>query len=267
MKDAGQILNELLSERKASNPSYSLRAFARDIGLSAPQLSNVMSGKRGLSEGMASRVLAKLALDPREQSWFKTSLKAKFSKSGKDRSEAQNTVAALSAEVETKYLDLDLFRAVSNWYHFALIELIKISTGKNNSVSHFSERLGISETEINLALGRLMRLELISHPKKGYVASQDTVIADQGIPSEAVKNFHRQIIEKSIQAMALQTASERYGYSATLPVKVNSVERAKKLIKKFRSDFAKEISDHEGGEEIYGLSLQFFKLTQTKKEK
>ncbi len=263
MKDAGQILHELLSERKASNPSYSLRAFARDIGLSPPQLSNVISGKRGLSEAMVSKVLDRLALDPREQSWFRTSLKAKFCKSSKDRSEAQKKVAVLSADVDTKYLDLDLFKAVSNWYHFALIELIKISTGTKNSVQNFSERLGISEDEINLALGRLIRLELISFTKKAYVVNQDTVIADQGIPSEAVKNFHRQILEKSAQAMAFQNPSERYGYSAALPVKVKSVDRAKKLIQKFRTDFAREISDHEGGEEIYGLCLQFFKLTQT----
>ena len=50
-----------------------------------------------------------------------------------------------------------------------------------------------------------------------------------------------------------------------MPVRVKSLERAKKLLQKFRTDFAKEISDHEGGEEIYSLSLQFFRLTQQDK--
>jgi uncharacterized protein (TIGR02147 family) len=266
MKVASQILSEALSERKASNPSYSLRAFARDIGLSAPQLSNVMNGHRGLSPEMAEKVAARLLLTPLEKDWFRESLRASFSPSKTQRLLAKKRLTEFESENQTKYLEMDLFRIVSNWYHFALVELIKISKKQKNPIPFFAKKLGISENEIMLALQRLKRIELITETKQGWNVNQDTVIADQGIPTDAVRNFHRQILEKSIQALALQKPEERYGYSGTLPVKVKSVARAKKLIQKFRSDFAKEISDHEDGEEIYGFSLQFFRLTQTLEE-
>ena len=267
MKDASQILTEILSERKASNPSYSLRAFARDLGVSAPQLSNVMNGHRGLSPEVAKAISDMLSLDPRQKEIFTSSLKAKFSPSKAERVVAKTKLEDLTTDVETKYLDLDLFKVISNWYHFALIELIKISKKKTNPESWFAEKLGIPEIEVSLSLGRLERLELIQKISKGYQVNQDTVFAEKGAPTEAVKHFHRQLLEKSIQAMAFQGPQERYGYSAAMPIKVKSVDRAKNMIQKFRSDFAKEISDHEGGEEIYGLCLQFFRLTQKNTEK
>ena len=70
------------------------------------------------------------------------------------------------------------------------------------------------------------------------------------------------MLEKSIRAVALQTAKDRYGYSGALPVRIKSVERAKKLIQKFKDEFAAELSDQENGEEIYGFSFQFFRLSE-----
>lgn len=117
-----------------------------------------------------------------------------------------------------------------------------------------------------LALGRLERLELITRTGSTWQVNQDSVISEQAVPGDAVKKFHRQILEKAAAALAFQSSDERYGISHMMPVRVKSVDRAKKLIQKFRLDFAKEISDQEGGEEIYGLSLQFFRLTQTEKD-
>ena len=261
MKEASNILSEVLSERQASNSSYSLRAFARDIGLSPQQLSNVMNGHRGLSIPVAERIAKELNLDSHQKEFFIQSLKAKFSISKNQRIVAQAKLSELQTSGGSKSLQLDLFKTISNWYHFALVELIKISKGRKNTIEWFSAKLGIPENEVNLALGRLERLELISKTSQGWKVNQDTVVSDQGIPTEAVKNFHRQLLEKSIQALAFQNGDERYGSSSTMPVKVKNVNRAKKLIQKFRVDFAKEISDHEGGEEIYGLSLQFYRLT------
>lgn len=262
MKDASQILNEILSERKASNPSYSLRAFARDLGLSAPQLSNVMNGHRGLSPEAAETISSILSLDVRQKEIFTTSLKAKFSTRKAERVVAKAKLEDLNHESETKYLDLDLFKVISNWHHFALVELIKIARNQKNQIQWFTTKLEIPENEVRLALGRLERLQLIEKTTKGYRVSQETVIADQGLPTDAVRKFHRQLLEKSVQALAFQGPEARYGYSGIMPIKVKSVARAKKIIQKFRFDFAKEISDHEGGEEIYGLCLQFFRLTK-----
>ena len=261
MQEAREILSDALNERISINPGYSLRAFARDLGISPQLLSNVINGKRGMSADLATRIAGKINLSEYEKSVFLESLKATFSRSQAQRIVSKSKLQELEKTGTAKSLEIDLFKIISNWYHFALLELIKIS-GKNNKLSWYAKKLGISHNETASALERLERLELIARAKNGWNVNQDVVIADQGTSSDSVRNFHRQILEKANQALSLQTAEERYGSSSTIPVRIQSLEKAKKLIRDFRLKFDREISDPENGEEIYGLSFQFFRLTE-----
>ena len=58
-----KLLEALVSElfaRKNRNGNYSLRAFARDLDVSAATLSCVMSGRRDLSKRLAQRIKSRL---------------------------------------------------------------------------------------------------------------------------------------------------------------------------------------------------------------
>jgi uncharacterized protein (TIGR02147 family) len=261
MKEAKNILSEILSQRTATNASYSLRAFARDLGVSPQQLSNVINGRRGLGPSTAEKVVKRLGLDQTQKDFFLESLKAKFSKSKVQRVVSKSKLKSMMVDASTKNLEIEMFATISNWYHFTLLELIKISKNKKLTKSWFAKKLGIPESEVKLALGRLQRLELISKTESGWEVNQDVIIADRGISTEAIRNFHRQILEKAIGALAFQTHEERYGSSSTIPIKVKDLALAKEMIQKFRIDFDKAVTDSENGEEVYGLSLQFFRLT------
>ena len=62
MQEAREILSDALNERISINPGYSLRAFARDLGISPQLLSNVINGKRGMSADLATRIAGKINL-------------------------------------------------------------------------------------------------------------------------------------------------------------------------------------------------------------
>jgi uncharacterized protein (TIGR02147 family) len=262
MQTASQILQEKLLERQSHRPGYSLRAFARDLGLSPSQLSLVMNNKRGLSAPVTAQVVARLELDSRQAQSFECSMRAKFSSSSVTRKIAAAQLEHLRTQGQTRNLELDLFQSITNWHHFGLVELIKIGGRRRDARAWFSKRLEIPENEVALALGRLERLELIRRVGAGYEVNQESVLSDHPQPNEAIKKFHRQILERALAALAFQTSDERYGISNVMPTRVKNLPRAKKLIQKFRNEFAQEISDHEGGDEIYGLSLQFFRLTK-----
>jgi uncharacterized protein (TIGR02147 family) len=263
MKEAKDLLAEVLSERSAANPRYSLRAFARDLDVSPQQLSNVMNGRRGLGPELAEHVIQRLGLSGEERDFFLDSLRAKFSKSQLQRRIARTKINSIRASASTKDLELDLFKIISNWHHLALVELIKITPARRHTVSWFAKRLGVPESEIRFSLERLERLGLVSRTGKSWRANQDVVIADKGISTESVRNFHRQVLEKAIAALSFQTSAERYGSSSTVPVRVKDLDRAKSMIQKFRIDFDEALSAPDDGDEVYGLSFQFFKLTNT----
>jgi len=65
-KTASDFLTTIFNERKEKNPRYSLRAFARSLGVSSGQLSEILSGKRPLSHKLARRISIALALTDEE---------------------------------------------------------------------------------------------------------------------------------------------------------------------------------------------------------
>ena len=66
IKTAADYLIYIFNERKEKNPRYSLRAFARSLGVSSGQLSEILSGKRPLSHKLARRISIALALTDSE---------------------------------------------------------------------------------------------------------------------------------------------------------------------------------------------------------
>lgn len=257
------ILQRNLDERIAANSNYSLRAFARDLGLSPQNLSNIINGRRGIGESMALQLAEKLGLSSREQEHFRETSRALYSRSKTSRIAAKAKLLKFShaPALATVSLELDLFKVISNWYYFGLMELLKIS--KNKKISFLAERLGIPENEAALALSRLERLKLISKVGTTYRVNHDMILADFAIPGEAVKNFHRQMIAKATQAIQAQSETERYGSSSVLPMRVKDLQKAKSLIQEFRAKLAAEVTDSVAGEEVYGLSIQIFKLSET----
>lgn len=65
-KTASEFLICTFNDRKDKNPRYSLRAFARSLGVSSGQLSEILSGKRPLSHKLARRIAIALALTEEE---------------------------------------------------------------------------------------------------------------------------------------------------------------------------------------------------------
>lgn len=65
-KTASEYLIAAFQERKEKNPRYSLRAFARSLGVSSGQLSEILSGKRPLSHKLARRISTSMSLGEAE---------------------------------------------------------------------------------------------------------------------------------------------------------------------------------------------------------
>ena len=64
------FLRETLIERVRKNPSYSLRAFAKGIGISPAMLSLVQSGKRNFLPDNAAKIARRLGLTGTEAEYF-----------------------------------------------------------------------------------------------------------------------------------------------------------------------------------------------------
>jgi plasmid maintenance system antidote protein VapI len=90
----GQIIYKILMRKKQLNKKFSLRALAQKLDLSPGNLSQVISGKRGLSEKKAQEICKTLDLSKEEKAAFLTSLNISKLKNVELRERLQKTFIA-----------------------------------------------------------------------------------------------------------------------------------------------------------------------------
>jgi uncharacterized protein (TIGR02147 family) len=158
----------------------------------------------------------------------------------------------------------DTFKIIADWYHFALMELTKLKSFRPSS-QWIAKKLGISVYEAKLAGDRLARLGLMEKNRGRWRLTNKTLTTSNGVPSEAIRKFNRQILEKSREAVALQSVEERDISSLTLAVRRKDIPRVIEKIRRFRREINSELEQSvpEGAaDEVYSLAIQFFRLTE-----
>jgi uncharacterized protein (TIGR02147 family) len=258
-----RLLNDKLVEKIEKNPKYSLRAFAKALGLDSSALSQILRGQRFLSEEKAETILDKLNLSFDERENFLNSLVRARVNAGKKRmsSAQKNRVRDVSQNLvsASRELTADVFRTVSDWYHYAILELTQVSHFENDA-QWISKRLGITQPEVVSAIARLKELELLEE-KDGKIFKTTFYLntKNHSISSAALRRRQKQILEKSIYSLENHPIEIRNHSARTVAISRNKIAEAKIQIEKFMVELCDRLGS-ENPEDVYELSVQLFPL-------
>jgi uncharacterized protein (TIGR02147 family) len=84
-------------------------------------------------------------------------------------------------------------------------------------------------------------------------------------PSDAVRKFNVQILQKALQALERQPREERDFSTLTVAIPSSEMPVLRDRIKDFRRSFNKHIETHsrsKTADEVYTLAIQFFRVTE-----
>lgn len=257
--DYRQILKGELEKRCAKNARYSLRAFARDLGMGSARLSEVLNGKGGMSREKAESIADTLAFGADEKEYFCNLVESAHARSPIKKELATARLAKFK-HVEYGSLEIDHFKVISDWYHFAILELTEIQ-GFKSDPRWIALALGIQEIEAKLALERLVRLGFLELKRKRYVQTKTFLAVSSAIPAEAIRKFHRQILQKALEAIDLQKIDQRDLGAMTMTVHLKDVPRLKEKIKTFRKELNQLAQATPNRNSVYCFSTQLFELT------
>jgi uncharacterized protein (TIGR02147 family) len=260
--DCQNVILGHYEERSSRNSSYSLRAFARDLGLSASGLSQILSGKQGLSVELAAQIADRLQMNEVEKKRVCALAESRHARSKKQRELARIRLSEFAVSPTT--VQLDAFRVISEWYHFAILELTRLE-GFEGTPQWIADALEINEKSAELAIERLLRLELLEKDGGQLKAAEDFVTTPSDLPSDAVKKFHDQVLEKARQALVFQSVAERDFSSVTMAVSHEDMPKAKEWIREFRRTFTRNMEANPKKDSLYQLSIQFFRLDHQSK--
>lgn len=255
------ILRDELNRRTGNNPRYSLRSFARDLKLAPSRLSEIFNGKQGLSKVSAQKIANTLGYSTQERTIFCDLVESMHARSKITKQAAQLRLQKHMTTQTYKTIELDAFTAVSDWYHFAIVFLMKLD-GFQSDPDWIAKKLEISRSEVTSALERLERLKLIEKKGTQYRALQDYISTTDGIPSDAIKKFHSQILEKAAAALYTQSVDERDFSTILMAIDSRNVGDIKKRIKKFRRSLNRSATATGIKDQLYSLSIQFFRVSR-----
>jgi len=257
--DYRQVLREELESRCRKNHRYSLRSFARDLGITSSRLSEVMRGRYGLSRGAATEIAQKLGWSANEVSLFGDLVDSQHARTKRKRAAAQGRL--VSYQSEYRQLTSDAFQVIADWYHYAILELV-CTPGFRNDDAWIAKSLGISEHLVAGGIARLKRIGLLAEKNGALQAMEDFTASPSGVPSSALRKFHSQLLKKAHASLYLQHVDDRDISHVVLAVDRRRIAEAKEEIKKFRRGFDAKFGQGEGRDLVYCLGMTFFSLQE-----
>jgi len=204
----------------------------------------MLNGKRPITERMKLRLGSAMGLETSEISKFKK---------------------ALSTSKDYHQISIDTFAVMSDWYHYAILELTKVE-GFQSTTEYVSKKIGITKSEANFAVERLLRLGFLTDQDRKWtdVTPNDGSVTniDRGISSIGSKKLQRQILEKSIEALEHVPLEKRNHTSMTMVINSKKIEEAKEAIREFRRKFCAEFELDSNPDQVYNLHIGFYPVTK-----
>lgn len=236
-------LQKQFTERCKKNARYSLRAFAKTLDLDASSLSQILSGKRKLSKKGIQNICDKLSASPKELQMFGLIR-------NKNNEDAENYLQ----------VGIDTFSVISEWYHYAILELTFVS-GFKADPKWIAKKLLITAEESKSAIERLKRLGLILEENGSLIKSAKRLTNNGTVnTSGAHKELQKQIISKALIAVDEVPQDEKDITSMTMAIDTKNIEKARLLIQKFRRDLC-ELLEDGNQEQVYNLGIQLYPIS------
>ena len=247
------LQNEFL-RRCEEDPKYSQRAFAQLLRCDHSSLAKILKGHRPLGKATIRRFADRLDLGPDEVQEF-----LRF----RERSKKIPKQGCVPVTTEFSRLSMDQFQVISDWYHYAIVEVIRLSESRQDS-KWIAKALSITTAEVDFALERLQRtgmLKIAPDGKRELASEGKFTNISQPFYSSGHRKLQKQILQKAITALETVPIAKRDQTSMTMAIDTARIGEAKELIRKFRRDLASFLARGETRDQVYHLSVSLYPLT------
>jgi uncharacterized protein (TIGR02147 family) len=241
-----QLVRTRFEEAKGKNRHFSLRAFSRKLKIPSSALSEFLNGKRRFSAKLASQILEDLALEPRE----KQKLEELFSLDNK----------TVFSEKDKLKLQADQYYLVADPIYYSILSLAETRDCKFDS-KWIAERLFSSKLKVEVAVQRLLRLELLIIKDDKLLTTEKSLSTSEDIINMSLKKRQAQNLEAAKDSLYRDDVADRDFSSITMAIDPKKLPEAKKMIRAFRKKIMNLLEDKEKTE-VYELCVQLFPRTK-----
>ena len=244
------FLQSELARRCARNPQYSLRAFALHLDVDHSTLSQWLRGRRPITARSIETLGSKLGLSP-------PAIQQYVERSGREDRPSRDAFLLTGETVSL----------LADWYHFAILELTRLDEFRCDS-RWIARVLDISVDEVNLAIQRMIRLDLLDMESadRWVDRSGDAVVSLESLPPETLERRQEESRRLSNAAVRMAPMTVRDHSSITLAINSARLPRAVELIARCRQQLLDLLQDG-AADDVYQIEISLFPITTLAREK
>ena len=247
-------IKEDFSRKQRQNPHYSLRAYARDIGVHSATLCQVLKGKRALPLKNSTEVANKLGLGPKERTIFLESL---------HKTKTSLDAIKVDPHDERFMLDESYFKVLAEWEHYAVLTLFDIDNF-NPTITEISSRLGLQPNRTEVVLNNLFASGILKQEEDGKIVKASNAVyrTTEDVTSTALRLSHLETLEMGKNKLEEVAVELRDFSSMTIAMDLERLPEVKTVIREFRQKVAALLRDGKKTD-VCQMSIQFYPITKS----
>ncbi len=266
--DYRAFLRDYYLEKK-DRRGLSYRAFSRRAGLRSPNyLKLVIDGARNLSDEMAARFAKAIGLDGDAAEYIVELVRFNQDKSTTERNASYSRLTGFRRHQRAQPLELKHAAYHSTWYLPAIRELAARRDFREDP-AWIAAALwpSITKSEAASALSTLLDLGLLTRDARGQIVQGEALVST-GAESRGlhIKNYHRMMMERAVEAMDAIPASDRDVSSLTLCLGADGLARLKERIQRFRRELLELSTLEDDPDQVVQVNFQLFPLSRARGE-
>ena len=238
-----KILQSTYQEKLNKNKLYSLRAFARDIGIGKSTLHEILNSDKKVTKQTAIKILKYLEIPAQE---FDTVLNYNINP---------------ESDLIFKKLTPQEFEKIATCEHYALLSLCQLPNCPSDPIL-LSQHLQLDIEQTAEIMENLLGLELIYQEANLLKRSSRLLTTSYDVPSKVIQNYHATNLEKIKASLSEIEVELRDIASSTFLMSPSKMEELKNDLKTIRRKLVSNYEDKNNDSEAYLLNFSVIPISK-----
>ena len=265
-RSAKRFLIDFAESKQRTDAGFSIRKWAREMGVSHALIVMLLQGKRSLTLKQVPFLAKGMGLSSPEKLYLQALIQFENADSDEERELCELWLSEVNPGTDYKIREVDEYLVIAHWVHMAILAMTNLASFSGVPEEIYL-RLGkkVSLFEIRAAVERLKALNILEEKDGRLHCTYHRITTRDDVANRGAREYHKQIAALIPEAIETQPVEQREFQSFAVSVPRSKIPLAKELIRKFRTQFYEAMTS-EPGDEVYQTSIQFFRLTESPSE-
>lgn len=229
-------------DSKKRNSKFSIRSYARYLGLPASTLSQVLRGKSFIRAQRAAEIVLKFKIKSTEKNYI------------------LNLIGLPTEPVKRRDIGQTHYRLLTDWVYLGVLYFFELDI-PDKSIKSLAKRLCVQEEKIAQVIQILQDNKLLIKTKDGqWQISTDQLNTSDDITDEHIRQHHKMNLKLAERILDALPVENRDYTSYTFTTNSSQYAVIKKEIRKFYENISALTEHLPDKDEVYRISIQFHPL-------